>query len=105
MSQQTASDEITRVAPPATLVVRIGLNGTKPNHTKYFLDPILLDPKTKLGPIFFGPLRLLRILRLLGFLKCLRLLGCLGLLGLLELLGLLRLPGLLRFFNFWEIGT
>ena len=84
LSQQTASDEIIKVAPLATLVVRIGTNvQTKPNHTKEFFGPNFFRPKTKLAPIFFGPLRLLRILRILGFLKLLRLLECLGLLGLL----------------------
>ena len=108
MSQQTASDEIIKVAPPATLVVRIGTKvQTEPNQTtpNIFWTQFFLDPKTKLALIFFGPLRLLRILRILGFLKLLTLLECLGLLGLLEPLGLLRLSGLLRFLNFCKIGT
>ena len=58
LSQQTASDEITKVAPQATLVVRIGTKvQTEPNQTtpNNFLDPIILDPKTKLAPIFLDP--------------------------------------------------
>ena len=58
LSQQTASDEIIKVAPLATLVVRIGTNvQTKPNQTtpNNFLDQIYLDPKQNWPQFFLDP--------------------------------------------------